>query len=110
MKGKGGGPMGMQNLMKQANQLQLKIKKLQEELGERNYQGTAGGGAVTVEVKGEHTVIGLKINEDVVKSGDTEMLQDMIVAATNDALKKARETTAAEMEKVTGGFNFPGLF
>lgn len=111
MKGKGGGgPGGMQNLMRQANQLQIKIKKIQEELAECSYEGTSGGGAVTVTVKGEHTVTGLKINEDVVKSGDTEMLQDMIIAATNEALKKARDTQAAEMEKVTGGFNFPGMF
>lgn len=110
MKGRGGGPMGMQNLMKQANQLQLKIKKVQEELAERKYEATSGGGAVTVEVKGEHTITGLKITEDVFKSGDVEMLQDMIVTAANDALKKARETQSAEMEKITGGMNFPGLF
>src|SRR4051812_26029670 len=105
MKGRGGGggcPMGMQNLMKQANQMQLKIKKLQEELAERKYEGTAGGGAVTVEVKGENTLTGLKISEDVFKSGDVELLQDMIVAAANDALKKAHESQSSEMEKITG--------
>jgi DNA-binding YbaB/EbfC family protein len=104
-----GGPMGMQSLMKQANQLQIKIKKLQEELAERSYEGTSGGGAVTVTVKGEHMLTGLKINDDVIKSNDTEMLQDLVIAAANDALKKARETSSAEMEKVTGGFNFPGM-
>jgi DNA-binding YbaB/EbfC family protein len=111
MKGRGGGgPMGMQNLMKQANQLQIKIKKVQDELSERKYEGTAGGGAVTVEVKGENTISAVKINADVVKSGDVEMLQDMIVLAANDALKKAKDTHSAEMEKLTGGMNFPGLF
>ena len=110
MKGRAGGPMGMQNLMKQANQLQLKIKQLQEELAERKHEGTAGGGAVTVTVKGENTVAGLKITEDVFKSGDVEMLQDMIIAAANDALKKARDSHSGEMEKLTGGFNFPGMF
>lgn len=109
MKGRGG-PGGMQNLMRQANQMQMKIKKIQEELAERSYEGTSGGGAVTVTVKGENTLTGLKINDDVIKSGDTEMLQDMIIAAANDALKKARETQATEMEKVTGGFNIPGMF
>jgi len=109
MKGRGS-PMGMQNLLKQANQMQAKIKKLQEELAERTYEGTAGGGAVTVTVKGEHQVAGLKINEDVFKAGDVEMLQDMVVAAANDALKKARDSQASEMEKITGGFNFPGMF
>lgn len=101
---------GMQNLMKQANQLQLKIKKIQEELATREYEGTSGGGAVTVKVRGETEIIGLKISEDVMKSGDVEMLQDLVLTATNDALKKAKETHAGEMEKVTGGFNFPGLF
>ncbi len=107
---KRGLPGGMANLMRQANQMQLKIRKLQEELSQREFEGTSGGGAVTVKVKGEHEVVSLKINEDVVKSGDVEMLQDLIVTATNDALKKARETHAAEMEKITGGFGIPGLF
>lgn len=101
---------GMANLMRQANQLQLKIKKLQEELAEREYEGTSGGGVVIVKVKGESQVLSMKIGDDVMKSGDVEMLQDLIVTATNDALKKARDTHAAEMEKVTGGFNMPGLF
>ncbi|MCM2280781.1 MAG: YbaB/EbfC family nucleoid-associated protein [Bdellovibrionaceae bacterium] len=107
---RGKGPGGMQNLMRQANQLQLKMKKLQDELAERSYEGTSGGGAVTVTVKGEHTLTSLKINEDVVKTGDTEMLQDMVIAAANDALKKAHETHAAEMAKITGGLNIPGMF
>lgn len=110
MKRGGGMPGGMQGLMRQANQLQMKIKKLQEELGEREYEGTSGGGAVTVKVKGENQVVALKIGEEVIKSGDTEMLQDLIVSAANDALKKAKDTHAAEMQKVTGGFNMPGLF
>ncbi len=101
---------GMANLMRQANQLQLKIKKLQEELNQREYEGSSGGGAVTVKVKGESQVLVMKISEDVFKSGDVEMLQDLIVSATNDALKKAKETHAAEMEKITGGFNMPGMF
>jgi len=101
---------GMANLMRQANQLQIKIKKAQEELAEREYEGTSGGGAVTVKVKGEHQLLAMKISDDVFKAGDVEMLQDLVVSATNDALKKARETTAAEMEKITGGMNMPGLF
>jgi len=109
---KGGGGMqgGMANLMRQANQLQIKIKKLQEELNEREYEGTSGGGAVTVKFKGESQMLGLKIAEDVMKSGDVEMIQDLIVTATNDALKVAKATHATEMEKVTGGFNMPGMF
>lgn len=109
-RGGGGMPGGMQNLMRQANQLQNKVKKLQEELAEREYEGTSGGGAVAIKVRGESQVISLKIADDVVKSGDVEMLQDLIVTATNDALKKAKDTHAAEMAKVTGGFGMPGLF
>ena len=112
MKGRSGGAGmqgGMANLMRQANQLQMKMKKAQEELATREYQGTSGGGAVTVTVKGENQITGLKINEDVMKSGDVEMLQDLVLTAANDALKKAKETSAAEMEKLTGGMNFPGL-
>ena len=105
--GMGGGSSGMQNLMRQANQMQLKIKKLQEELNEREYEGSSGGGAVAVVVKGERQLLSLKITEDVMKSGDVEMLQDLVVTAANDALKKAHETHAAEMEKITGGFNMP---
>jgi DNA-binding YbaB/EbfC family protein len=107
----GGGGMGgsMQNLMRQANQMQLKMKKVQEELAVREYEGTSGGGAVTVKVRGESTIVGMQISEDIFKSGDVEMLQDMVMSATNDALSKAKSTHAAEMEKVTGGFNLPGL-
>lgn len=108
--GGGGMPGGMQNLMRQANQMQSKIKKLQEELAERLYEGTSGGGAVAMTVKGESQVTALKISEDAMKSGDVEMLQDLIITAANDALKKAKDAHAAEMEKVTGGFNVPGLF
>jgi DNA-binding YbaB/EbfC family protein len=112
MKRGGGGGMqgGMANLMRQANQLQLKMKKAQEELATREYQGTAGGGAVTVTLRGEREVIGLKISEDVFKAGDVEMLQDMILVATNDALKTAHETNAAEMEKLTGSSGLAGMF
>jgi nucleoid-associated protein EbfC len=110
-KGGGGGGMqgGMASLMRQANQLQSKIKKLQEELALQEYEGSSGGGAVSVKIKGQTEIISLKITEDVVKSGDIEMLQDLVVTATNDALKRARDIHAAEMEKVTGGFNLPGL-
>ncbi len=110
MPGGGAGAGGMQNLMKQANQLQMKMKKLQEELAEREYEGSSGGNAVVVKVKGENQILSLKISEDVMKSGDVEMLQDLVMTATNEAIRKAKETQASEMEKLTGGFNFPGMF
>lgn len=100
---------GMAQLLKQANQMQNKMKKVQEELAARNYDGTAGGGAVKVTVNGDHYVKAIAISPDVMKSNDVEMLQDLIMAATNDAVKVARETSAKEMEKITGGMNIPGF-
>jgi DNA-binding YbaB/EbfC family protein len=108
MNGKGGAG-GMQNLMKQANQLQMKIKKLQEEQAQKEHEATSGGGAVTVKVRGESEILELKITEEVMKAGDVEMLQDLIVTATNEALRTAKMTNAKEMEKITGSFSFPGL-
>lgn len=111
MKGKGGfGGGGMANIMRQANQMQAKIKKLQEELNERLHEGTSGGGAVKAIFKGETKLMSLTISPDAMKSGDAEMLQDMVVGAVNDALKKAKDTQAAEMEKVTGGLGLSGMF
>ena len=110
MKGRGGMPGGMQNLLRQANQMQGKMKKLQEELALREYEASSGGGAVTIKVKGESQIQEVKIKEDVMKSGDVEMLQDLIITAANEALKTARETHSKEMEKITGGMNIPGLF
>ncbi len=111
MKGRGGagfGGGGMQNIMRQANQMQSKIKKLQEELGERIYEGTSGGGAVTAKMKGESKLMSVVISPDA--AGDVEMLQDMVVSAVNDALTKAKETQASEMEKITGGMGLSGMF
>ena len=108
MKGFGAG--GMAQLMKQASQMQMKMKKLQDELAQRTYQGTAGGGAVTVTVTGDNALKAISIQDDVFKAGDKEMLQDLILAATNDALKTAKESSSKEMEKITGGMNIPGLF
>ena len=100
---------GMAQLLKQANQMQGKMKKVQEDLAARTYDGTSGGGAVKVTISGEHYLKTVTINPDVMQSGDVEMLQDLIMAATNDAIKVARETSAKEMEKVTGGMSIPGL-
>lgn len=105
MKGFGG---GMQQLMKQANQMQSRIKKLQEELATREFEGTSGGGAVTIKVNGGNQLSAVTIKEDVFKSGDAEMLQDLILTAANDALKTAKKTSDEEMSKITGGMG--GLF
>ena len=103
-------PGGMQALMKQANQMQSRMKKLQDELATREYEGTSGGGAVIIKINGDHKLLAVTINPDVVQAGDLEMLQDLILTATNDAVKLAKDTSQKEMEKVTGGLNFPGLF
>jgi DNA-binding YbaB/EbfC family protein len=100
---------GMQQLMKQANQMQAKIKKLQEELQTRTFDGTSGGGGVKVTVTGANLVSAVVINADVFSAGDAEMLQDMIVSATNEALKLAKETSDKEMSKITGGLSLPGM-
>lgn len=108
MKGFGGG--GMAQLMKQANQMQAKMKKVQDELATRQYEGTSGGGAVKVTVTGESVVTAIQIDAEVLKAGDVEMLQDMIKTSVNEAIKKAKDTSAQEMQKVTGGLNIPGMF
>lgn len=107
MKGFGG---GMQQLMKQANQMQNKMKKLQEELATREFEGRAGGGAVVIKANGNNELVSVNIDEDVFSSGDAEMLQDMILAATNEAISEAKTTSEAEMGKITGGMGIPGLF
>lgn len=103
-------PGGMHALMKQANQMQTRMKKLQEELSAREFEGTSGGGAVTIKVNGDHKMTSVKINPEVLQAGDVEMLQDLILTATNDAVKMAKDISQKEMEKITGGLNFPGLF
>lgn len=114
MKGRGrkrGGPGGggMHNLVRQANQMQTKMKKLQEELAEKEYTGTSGGGAVTVVVKGENTIHSIQIDPEIFKEGDAEMLQDMITTAANDALTSAKKDNEEQMEKITGPMNIPGV-
>jgi DNA-binding YbaB/EbfC family protein len=103
------GANGMAGLMKQANQMQMKMKKLQEELALREFNGTSGGGAVSAKVNGENKVLALTIDPEVMKAGDVEMLQDLVLSAVNEALKTAKETSSQEMSKVTGGMSLPGF-
>ena len=106
----GGMPGGMANLLKQANQMQAKVKKLQDEFATRSFEATSGGGAVKVTVLGDKTIQTVTIQPDVMTAGDIEMLQDMIVSATKEALNTARTTLGQEMEKITGGMGLPGMF
>ncbi|MFZ5862202.1 MAG: YbaB/EbfC family nucleoid-associated protein [Nitrospirota bacterium] len=102
----------MGDLMRQAQALQERMAKLQEEAGSKTVQGSAGGGMVTVVANGRQEVLSVKLDPEIVKSQDQEMLQDLIVAGVNDALKKAQAMMAEEMKSVTGGMglNIPGLF
>ena len=97
------------NIMKQAQAMQEQMAKIQDQAAAKQVDGTAGGGMVTVTANGAMEIVAVKIDPEVVKSGDAEMLQDLVLAATNDALRKAREMMAEEMKTVTGGLRIPGL-
>jgi len=101
---------GLAQIMKQAQLMQQKMAKLQEEAALRTAEATSGGGAVTAVVNGKNQILSLSISKDAVDPEDVEMLQDMIMAAVNEALKKVQEDVAAEMGKITGGLSIPGLF
>ncbi|KFN08964.1 DNA-binding protein, YbaB/EbfC family [Priestia megaterium] len=99
----------MQKMMKQMQKMQKDMQKAQEELAEKTVEGTAGGGMVTVVVNGQKQVIDVNIKEDVVDPEDIEMLQDLVLAATNDALKQMDDLTNNTMGQFTKGLNIPGL-
>ena len=100
---------GMGNMMKQAQQLQSKMMKMQEELGERTVESASGGGMVKVVANGKQQIASIQIDKEVVDPEDVEMLQDLVLAAVNDALAKSQEMVSSEMGKLTGGMNIPGL-
>ncbi|MBR0464334.1 MAG: YbaB/EbfC family nucleoid-associated protein [Clostridia bacterium] len=106
--GMGGG--NMQQLARQAQKLQQQMTKMQEELEAREYEATAGGGMVTAKVTGKKELVSLEIKPEAVDPDDVEMLQDMIMAAVNEALRTAADTSEREMSKLTGGMNLGGLF
>lgn len=104
----GGMPGNMNNLMKQAQRMQRQMEESQKELEEKVFVGKAGGGAVEVSVKGSKQVVSVKLAEEAVDPEDVEMLEDMIVAAINEAMKQADEASSAMMNKMTGGLGgFP---
>ncbi|MDF2820561.1 MAG: hypothetical protein K0R15_1002 [Clostridiales bacterium] len=96
-------PGNMGNLMKQAQKMQKQMEDMQEDLNQKHFECTAGGGAITVVVNGKKEVISITLKEDVVDKDDIEMLQDLIVAAVNEAIRKAEESVSSEMNKITGG-------
>jgi DNA-binding YbaB/EbfC family protein len=97
------------NIIKQAQQMQAKMARLQEELAKKTVEASAGGGMVTAVVSGRNELVSLKIEKDVVNPEDVDMLQDLIVAAVNEGIRKSQEMATAEMSKLTGGLNIPGL-
>jgi hypothetical protein len=97
------------NIMKQAKKMQERMMELQEELAGKTVEATAGGGMVAVTVNGKFEVLSLRIEKEVVNPEDVEMLQDLIIAAVNEGIRKAQEMSAAEMAKITGGMQIPGL-
>ncbi len=101
--------MGQQfKMLKQLQQMQARMSKIQEELGEKTVTGTAGGGMVTVVANGHQKVLSVTVKPEVVDPGDVEMLQDLVLAAVNDALDKARDLAARELGALTGGLGGPG--
>jgi len=107
------GMPNMGNLMKQAQQFQAKMAKMQEELGEKTIEASAGGGMVTVVANGRQEIISINIEPEVIDPDDAEMLQDLVLAAVNDALSRAKNMMNEEMGKLTQGLNLPnvpGLF
>jgi nucleoid-associated protein EbfC len=98
------------NIMNQAKMMQNRLAQIQEEMGTKTVEASSGGGMVTVTANGRQEVLSVKIEPEVVNPEDVEMLQDLIQAAVNDALRKAQELVSQEMAKVTGGLKIPGLF
>jgi len=101
---------GMQNLMKQAQMMQQKIATLQKELESRELEVSSGGGAVVIKINGKQEIISLSLDKEAVDPEDVETLEDLLVAAVNQAVKESQDMVSGAMNKVTGGMNIPGLF
>lgn len=100
---------GFGNMMKEAQKLQEKMLAMQEEIAKRKVEATAGGGMVTVEVNGKQEILSIKIDPEVINKDDAQMLEDLVLAACNEALRKSRELVQQELGKLTGGMKIPGL-
>jgi DNA-binding YbaB/EbfC family protein len=98
---------GIGNIMKQAQKLQSEMKRIQDELAEKTVEATAGGGMVTVIANGKQEIVSIKIDPEVVDKEDVEMLEDLIVAAVNEAKRRSQEMMMGEISKVTGGLGIP---
>ena len=104
------GGMNQAAMMKQAQKMQQEMLRMQEEMENKTYSATTGGGMVTAEVSGKHQLVSLSIKEEAVDPDDVDMLQDMIIAAVNEAMRAADNDAANNMSRLTGGMNLGGLF
>ena len=102
--------MNMNQMMKQAQQMQAKLASLQNELAEREVEASAGGGAVKVKVNGKQELLSIKIDKEAVDPNDVETLEELVFTAVNQAMKQSQEMVSSAMSKVTGGLNIPGMF
>ena len=100
----------MQGIIRQAQQMQERLARLQEELAGRTVEASSGGGMVTVVVNGRQEVVSVRIEKEVVSPEEVELLQDLVTGAVNEAISRSRKMMADEMAKITGGMNLPGLF
>lgn len=98
---------GFGNLLKQAQKVQEEMAKIQEELAQKKVEATSGGGMVTVEVNGHQEILSIKIEQEVINPDDKEMLEDLVLSAVNEGLRKAKDLAKEEMGKLTGGLNLP---
>ncbi len=101
---------GMQNLMKQAQQMQQKITTLQKELETRELETSSGGGMIKIKINGKQQILGITINKECVDPNDVASLEDLMKTAMNQAIKESQDMVSGAMSKVTGGLNIPGLF
>ena len=108
--GMGGGPANMQSMLKQAQKMQEDMAAMQSELEAREYDVAAGGGVVNVKINGKKEILSVKIEPEVVDPDDIETLEDLIVAAVNEAIKKVESVSQDEMSKITGSMSLPGMF
>ena len=108
--GVGGGPQNMNAMIKQAQKMQEEMEAKQAELNEKEYDVQAGGGMVTVQINGKKEIKNISIKPEIVDPDDIETLQDILVAAVNEAIKKVEDANSAEMSKITGPMNIPGMF
>ena len=108
--GMGGGPQNMNAMLRQAQKMQEEMEALQADLDEREYDVSAGGGVVSVKINGKKEILAIDLKPEIVDPDDIETLSDILVAAVNEAIKRVDDTNNAELNKITGPMNLPGLF